>query len=250
MMVIPAYDKNIRNESQAVRLMHLNDLNTFYLPSDMSVEIYTKLYLAMMKSMQKKESRLAVMQRNINAKNLRAEVNETGAFYEGVLGGSDSFSIIIQCGMTAARDFLKKINHEGLPLFNPLHGEGGTEKKGGKTSGSGESKEVKWNPVAKQLFNAIMWVIIIIDAKPDTPIFGIREKVWKFKSYEPFPSQVKAVNTIIGKNIVGKILTEAIDELRHDNDIRDEMCDFDKLIDIIGNYKDKEGNPVVIESKF
>lgn len=43
MMVIPAYDKNIRNESQAVRLMHLNDLNTFYLPSDMSVEIYTKI---------------------------------------------------------------------------------------------------------------------------------------------------------------------------------------------------------------
>lgn len=40
----------------------------------------------------------------------------------------------IQCGMTAARDFLKKINHEGLPLFNPLHGE--TEKKGGKPSGN------------------------------------------------------------------------------------------------------------------
>lgn len=65
-----------------------------------------------------------------------------------------------------------------------------------------------------------------------------------------FPSQVKAVNTIIGKNIVWKTLTEAIDELRHDNDIRDGMCDFDKLKDIIGNYKDKEGNPVVIESKF
>ena len=65
-----------------------------------------------------------------------------------------------------------------------------------------------------------------------------------------FPSQVKAVNTIIGKNIVGKTLTEAIDELRHDNDIRDGMCDFDKLIDIVGNYKDKEGNPVVIGSKF
>ena len=68
--------------------------------------------------------------------------------------------------------------------------------------------------------------------------------------YEPFPSQVKAVNTIIGKNIVGKTLTEAIDELRHDNDIRDEMCQFGKLVDIIGNYKDKEGTPVVIESKF
>ena len=72
---------------------------------------------------------------------------------------------IIQCGMTAARDFLKKINHEGLPLFNPLHGEGGTGKKGSKTSGGNESKEVKWNPIAKQLYNAIMWVIVIIDAE-------------------------------------------------------------------------------------
>lgn len=68
--------------------------------------------------------------------------------------------------------------------------------------------------------------------------------------FEPFPSQVKAVNTIIGKNRVGKTLTEAIDEIRHDNDVRDGMCDFDKLIDIIDNYKDKEGKTVVIESKF
>ncbi len=60
----------------------------------------------------------------------------------------------------------------------------------------------------------------------------------------------KYYNSAIGKNIVGKTLTETIDELRHDNDIRDGMCDFDKLIDIVGNYKDKEGNPVVIESKF
>lgn len=157
---------------------------------------------------------------------------------------------IIQCGMTAARDFLKKINHEGLPLFNPLHGEGGTSKKGGKTSGGNESKKVKWNPIAKQLYNAIMWVIVIIDAKPNTAIYEIKEKVWEFKSYKPFQSQVKAVNTIIGKSIVGKTLTEAIDELRNDNDIRDGMCDFDKLIEIIDNYTDREGQHVVIESKF
>lgn len=28
--------------------------------------------------------------------------------------------------MGAARDFLKMLEHEGLPLFNPLHEEGGT----------------------------------------------------------------------------------------------------------------------------
>ncbi len=101
-----------------------------------------------------------------------------------------------------------------------------------------------------QHHNAIMWVIVIIDAKPNTAIYEVKEKVWKFKSYEPFPSQVKAVNTIIGKNIVGKTLTEAIDELRHDNDIRDGMCDFDKLIEIITHYVDKEGHAVEIEPKF
>lgn len=154
----------------------------------------------------------------------------------------------IQCGMTAARDFLKKINHEGLPLFNPLHGE--TEKKGGKPSGGNEIKAVKWNPVAKQLYNAITWTIIIIDAKPSTTIYGVRKKVWKYKRYEPFPSQVKAVNTIIGKKIRGKTLTQAIDELRYNNDIRNEMCNFDKLIDIINNYTDKNGNKVELEVNF
>ena len=157
---------------------------------------------------------------------------------------------IIQCGMTAAKDFLKKMNHEGLPLFNPLHGETGAGKNGNTTSGSNGPKASEWNPVARQLYNAIMWVIVIIDAKPNTAIYEVKEKVWKYKSYEPFPSQVKAVNTIIGKNMVGKTLTEAIDELRCDNDIRDGMCEFDKLLDIINGYTDKNGNHVTIESKF
>ena len=34
---------------------------------------------------------------------------------------------VIQCGMGASRDFLKLLNHEGLPLFNPLHGDGGND---------------------------------------------------------------------------------------------------------------------------
>ena len=37
---------------------------------------------------------------------------------------------VIQCGMGAARDFLRLLKHKGLPLFNPLHGNG---KAGGIT---------------------------------------------------------------------------------------------------------------------
>lgn len=44
---------------------------------------------------------------------------------------------IIQCGMGAARDFLKLPYHKGLPLFNPLHGEGG-EGGADRNPGGGE----------------------------------------------------------------------------------------------------------------
>ena len=34
---------------------------------------------------------------------------------------------VIQFGMGTSRYFLKLLNHEGLPLFNPLHGDGGND---------------------------------------------------------------------------------------------------------------------------
>lgn len=158
---------------------------------------------------------------------------------------------IIQCGMGAARHFLELIRHEGLPLYNPLHSEGGGGGTGERTDGSGvrRHREV-WNPIAEQLYNAIMWVIIIIDADPKTKIFDIRGNVYKFKYKEPFPSQVKGVNTIIGKILRGKTLTEAIEELRLKNKVRDDMCQFDKLVEIINNYTDKDGNHIDIEPLF
>ena len=43
--VLPEYDDSIRNENQAIRLMQLSDLYRMYIPSSMSLEIYSKLYL-------------------------------------------------------------------------------------------------------------------------------------------------------------------------------------------------------------
>lgn len=159
---------------------------------------------------------------------------------------------IIQCGMGAAKDFLRLIGHEGLSLFNPLHGEGGVGGHGGVNIGGNGGRRLAevWNPIAQQLFNAIMWIILIIDAKPDTPIFDIREKVYRFKDRVPFASQVKAVNTIIGKNLGGRTLTEAIEELRANNNVRDNMCQFDMLVEIIENYTDKDGNRMELEVNF
>ena len=155
----------------------------------------------------------------------------------------------IQCGRGAARDFLRLIKHKGLPLFNPLNGKGGAGI--GNSEGKGVRKTAEiWNPVAQQLLNAIMWIILIIDAEPDTPIFDIKKKVYRFKDREPFDSQVKAVNTIIGKNLGGRTLTEVIDKLRANNNVRDNMCQFERLVDIINNYTDKDGNRVELEVYF
>ena len=62
--VLPFYDENIRSQNQAVRLMALSDLYNTYIPSQMSVEIYSKLYLSLLRSLQNKARKNAVVQRN------------------------------------------------------------------------------------------------------------------------------------------------------------------------------------------
>ncbi len=88
MSVLPTYNNNIRSENQAVRLIALSDLYDIYLPSEMSTEIYSKLYLALLRSLQKKNGRTATIQRNENNKLIRQQE------HNGVIGGSDSFTIV------------------------------------------------------------------------------------------------------------------------------------------------------------
>jgi len=93
MTILPEYDDSIRKEDAATRLMALSDLYRIYLPSQMSHEIYSKLYLALLRSLQKKGTKLAVKQQNQNYKAIR------GQEYSGILGGSDSFTIIGTSGI-------------------------------------------------------------------------------------------------------------------------------------------------------
>lgn len=66
--VLPEYDVAICNADAPVRLMALSDLYRVYVPNQMSLEIYSKLYLALMRSLQKKGTKLAVQQQNQNFK--------------------------------------------------------------------------------------------------------------------------------------------------------------------------------------
>lgn len=91
--VLPEYEEDICFENQAVRLMALSDLYKIYIPSAMTTEIYSKLYLGLLHSMQKKLTNTAIIQRNENHKATK------GINYLGIMGGSDSFTIIGNSGI-------------------------------------------------------------------------------------------------------------------------------------------------------
>lgn len=50
----PFYSSEIRRKDSTERLMSLSDIYDIYIPSQMSVEIYHKLYMGMFRSLQKK----------------------------------------------------------------------------------------------------------------------------------------------------------------------------------------------------
>ena len=91
--VLPEYDEVIRETEVPVRLMALSDLYRIYVPSQMSLEIYSKMYLALLRSLQKKGTKLAVQQKNQNHKAVLQQE------YSGIMGGSDSFTIIGSSGI-------------------------------------------------------------------------------------------------------------------------------------------------------
>lgn len=85
---IPEYDETIREKSSTERLMALSMLYDIYLPSEMSVEIYSKLYLALVRSLHKKGTQAAVQQSYQNHNTIIRRESR------GIIGGSDSFSIV------------------------------------------------------------------------------------------------------------------------------------------------------------
>lgn len=84
----PPYSEDVRNKSQTERLMALSDIYNVYIPTSMSYEIYSKLYLALIRSLQKKCSQQAILQRYQNNATI------VGNEYRGIISGADSFSLI------------------------------------------------------------------------------------------------------------------------------------------------------------
>ena len=111
MTVLPAYNPNIRDQPSTMRLMALSDLYNIYIPSGMSVEIYSKLYLALLRSLQKKVGTSAQIQRNENHKRICQRESNS------ILGGADSFTIVGSSGIgksTAINHAIDLITEQGL----------------------------------------------------------------------------------------------------------------------------------------
>lgn len=93
MRVLPEYDEKVCFANTSIRLMALSNLYRIYVPNQMSAEIYSKMYLALLRSLQKKLTKQAVQQQN---QNFWAIMQQE---YSGIMGGADSFTIIGASGI-------------------------------------------------------------------------------------------------------------------------------------------------------
>ncbi len=111
--ILPEYDESIRQKSVPERLIALQDIYRVFIPNQMSREIYSKLYLSLLRSLQKKQTILATRQANENSKMIRNQ------FFESIIGGSDSFVIIGESGIGKSSAVSRAINIlTEMPVLN------------------------------------------------------------------------------------------------------------------------------------
>lgn len=117
-------------------------------------------------------------------------------------------------------------NQESPSIFDPLK-TFGIENQGNSAGREGVKAE-QWNETARQLYNAIQWLIICWDIIPRAWMLDIRDNVVKLKKEEPSLRQIKSINTMISRDFQKRTLTEMINGLRESNDIK--KYDFNLLI--------------------
>ncbi|NHE25662.1 hypothetical protein G9V09_12975 [Staphylococcus aureus] len=158
-------------------------------------------------------------------------------------GNKDEKEKTFICGYYIAEDLLQLTNQSKLPLFNPLKADikpGSNPEVNNTTNGNNGANQKKWNPLALQLSEAINLLISYINIPIDGALANIKLEVDTYYYSNPFKSKVKAVNTIIGKLVKDKTLTEMKEELAQKNQLRE--FDFSLLDEVIKGYN--------VESKF
>lgn len=145
--------------------------------------------------------------------------------------GNDVDRII--CGTGAARDLLQLANITAPPIFNMLHDVG---NEGGERGGNQHQRDEnqhqaeEWDAAAKQLYNAIMILIIAWNLKPG-PMYKYLEDVKKYRDRTPYLYKVNKINQIIHRYRTS--LRDILNNLAQNNNIRN--YEFNLLEDILHN---------------
>ena len=101
--VLPPYDPDIIYADAATRLVALSDIYRVFLSNSMAREIYSKLHLGLLRSLQKKESPLVPLQYVENQKAIQMVESS------GIIGGADSFTIIGPSGIGKSTSISRSI---------------------------------------------------------------------------------------------------------------------------------------------
>lgn len=88
------------------------------------------------------------------------------------------------------------------------------------TSGTPQGARTKWDASAKQLYDAIHLLVVCWGSPPGQALFEIKTKLERFSDRPPFASQVKAINTIIGKDARNRTLVKMVNDLAKNNSIK------------------------------
>ena len=118
------------------------------------------------------------------------------------------------CGTHVAKDFLFLLGKKPLPLFNPLHEDISqfNSKPHSPQSLSSSIQHEKWDPLAKECYNAIHLIIMAWNLSPDGAIWDILKDILKYYDREPFFFKIKSINTIVSNDFNHRTLTEINDE--------------------------------------
>lgn len=101
--VLPPYDPDIIHADAATRLVALSDIYRVFLSNSMAREIYSKLHLGLLRSLNKKESPLMPRQYVENQKAIQMVESS------GIIGGADSFTIIGPSGIGKSTSISRSI---------------------------------------------------------------------------------------------------------------------------------------------
>lgn len=142
----------------------------------------------------------------------------------------DVYAIV--CGAPTGQDFLRLLNVDSMPLFNPLVSHSETLPTDGNKKSEDKQYIKKWNPAMYQLYNAACLIPICWKQIIRGGLLSTKVNCLKYYYSEPYWFRVKTVNNVIQQDFKNRTLTEMInEELRTTNNIRE--FKFDLLTQIL-----------------